>query len=125
MESVSARYDTVIIAVKGLNIIQTWSAAPVTIGSTAASYDFTTSASQAYGDNVLEIEPGVFAMYSGELAADDFIDTTDYVVWETDYNNSTFGVYATDLNGDGFVEGSDYPFLFNNIDSFIELLRPY
>ncbi|MBS7788338.1 hypothetical protein KIH23_13620, partial [Flavobacterium sp. CYK-55] len=39
------------IAVKGANITQTWSAMPQTIGTTPLTYDFTTSASQAYGDN--------------------------------------------------------------------------
>jgi hypothetical protein len=113
------------IAVKGANVIQTWSAAPVTIGTTPASYDFTSAASQAYGDNMIEIDPGVFAMYSGELAADDFIDTTDYVVWESDYNNFAFGVFASDLNGDGFVDGTDYVIWEGNYNNFIFAFYPF
>ena len=36
-----------------------------------------------------------------------------------------FGETAvTDLNGDGFVESGDYPILFNNSDSSIEISRP-
>jgi hypothetical protein len=43
------------------------------------------------------------------------------------YNDNDAGLegyYSTDLNGDGFVESGDYPILFNNSDSGIEISRP-
>jgi hypothetical protein len=97
------------IAVKGSNLVQTWSAMPQTIGNTALNYDFTTSASQAYGDNMIEMESGVFAMYQGELVLDDLVDTQDYTTWEGSYLNGDFGAQLSDLNGDGLVDTADYP----------------
>ncbi|MBK8601105.1 MAG: hypothetical protein IPN80_11665 [Flavobacterium sp.] len=96
------------VAVKGSNIVQTWSATPQTLGAVALSYDFSSAASQAYGDNMTEIEPGVFAMYQGELVIDDLVDTQDYSVWEVSYLNGDFGVQPSDLNGDGLVDTQDY-----------------
>jgi len=96
------------IHVDTVNGLDTWSASPQTVGSTPLSYDFSTAASQAYGDNMREMEPGVFAMYQGELVADDLVDTQDYTVWEVSYLNGDFGVQATDLNGDGLVDTQDY-----------------
>ncbi len=96
------------VAVKGSNIVQTWSATPQTVGAVALSYDFSSAASQAYGDNMIEMEPGVFAMYQGELIIDELVDTQDYSVWEVSYLNGDFGVQPTDLNGDGLVDTQDY-----------------
>ena len=101
------------VVVKGSNILQTWSATAQTVGATPLTYDFTTSASQAYGDNMIELESGVYGAYSGDLSGldsvqDDYIDLYDYSNWETDSNNGAFGVYITDLNGDGYVDLYDY-----------------
>jgi hypothetical protein len=97
------------IAVKGSNLVQTWSATPQAVGTTPLSYDFSSAASKAYGDNMIEMEPGVFAMYQGDLSPDDLVDFGDYVVWEGTYLSLTpYGVQATDLNGDGLVDFADY-----------------
>jgi len=113
------------IVVKGSNIIQTWSANPVTINNTApVTYDFTTSASQAYGDNMRDMGDGSFAIYSGDFNHDDIIDPTDYSQWEIDFNNFSFGVFATDLNGDGIVDPSDYAIWELNFNKFIFAFYP-
>jgi hypothetical protein len=113
------------IAVKGSNLVQTWSAMPQTIGNTTLSYDFSTSASQAYGDNMKEVEPGVFAMYQGDLEVDDLVDLADYSVWESKYLDFAFGVEATDLNGDGLVDLADYNIWEANYLDFIFASYPF
>jgi hypothetical protein len=113
------------IAVKGRNILQTWSADPHTLGSTPSSYDFTSDASQAYGDNMAEVEPGTWAMYSGDLNGDDLVEFTDYTVWEADANNFVFGDYATDLNGDGLVEFTDYTMWEASANMFLFAIYPF
>ncbi|MFY8009612.1 MAG: GEVED domain-containing protein [Flavobacterium sp.] len=113
------------IVVKHRNALETWSANAVTVGATPSSYDFTTAASQAYGDNMKMLESGVYGFYSGDLNQDGFIEGLDFPFLFNDIDNFLEGYHPTDLNGDGFVEGLDFPFLFNNIDAFIELLRPY
>jgi len=112
------------IALKGTNMVQTWSATPQTVGSTPSTYDFTTSASQAYGDNMVDMGSGVYAVYSGDITQDDSIDLSDYATWETDFNEFAFGEFATDLNGDGSVDLIDYSIWETNFNSFIFAFYP-
>jgi hypothetical protein len=104
------------IVVKHRNSLQTWSAAAVIMASTT-SYDFSTAATKAFGDNMIEVETGKFAIFTGDINQDEFIDPFDYPSFE--FDNVTFagGYLATDLNGDGFVDPFDYPvFELNNVN---------
>ncbi|MBL0013279.1 MAG: hypothetical protein IPP30_05795 [Flavobacterium sp.] len=107
------------IAVKGSNLVQTWSAEPQAVGTTPLSYDFTTSSSQAYGDNMLEVEPGVWAFFSGDLNQDNTIDNTDSDALLADVAISNFGPLATDVNGDGSVDNSDTDLFFPNLENSV------
>lgn len=113
------------IAVKTSNAIQTWSAAPVSVGAVPQSYDFSTAATQAYGSNMVDLGSGVFGFYSGDINQDELIDYTDYSQWELDYNNFSFGVFVTDLNGDGLVDYSDYSVWELNYNNFIFASYPF
>jgi hypothetical protein len=113
------------VAVKGVNMIETWTATPQTIGTTPLSYDFSSSASQAYEDNMREIEPGVFAFYQGDINQDGAMDNSDFDQLFPDIDNSNFGVQATDLNGDGAVDNSDLDNIFGNVDNSVYAHRPY
>jgi hypothetical protein len=112
------------VVVKHRNAVQTWSANPVAIGATS-SYNFTTAANKAFGDNMKEVSPGVWAFYSGDINQDGFMDFPDYSLLFNSGDNFEEGYVITDLNGDGFVDFNDYPILFNNADNFIESLYPY
>jgi hypothetical protein len=104
------------IVVKHRNSLQTWSAAAVIMASTT-SYDFTTAATKAFGDNMIEVETGKFAIFSGDINQDEFIDPFDYPSFDIDNINFESGYKATDLNGDGFIDPFDYPiFDINNIN---------
>jgi hypothetical protein len=103
------------IALKHLNSVQLWSASPVTITSTT-SYDFSTALTQAYTDGSTDpmalLAAGVYGMYSGDINQDEYIDGSDYSVYEIDVDNSTnLGLFSlpSDLNGDTYVDGSDFP----------------
>jgi hypothetical protein len=113
------------LAVKYKNTIETWSASPQLVGATPLNYDFTTSFSQAYGGNLIEVEPGVFAIYSGDINQDSNIDNIDYSLWEEDANNFSYGYYATDLNGDGNVDNIDYSIWEKNSNGFIYSIQPF
>ncbi len=112
------------LAVKGTNVIQTWSANPIAVGPTPLSYDFTTATNKAYGNNMIELEPGVFGFYSGDINQDEVIDGTDAVDLFNDVENSAFGALATDINGDGSVDNTDIPFLTNNSENSIFCNKP-
>jgi hypothetical protein len=105
------------------NTVQTWSALPVTFAATT-SYDFTTSASQAYADNQVEVEPGVFAFFGGDLNQDENVDITDQPILETDVANFEYGYFVSDVNGDGNVDISDLPLLETNVGLFIYSAHP-
>ena len=98
------------IAIKHRNTIQTWSADPVMCTGATALYNFTTAAAKAFGNNEIEVEPGIWAFYTGDINQDEFIDGNDFPDFDNDSFNGVSGEYkATDMNGDGFVDGNDFP----------------
>ncbi len=94
------------------------------MGSTPLTYDFTTAASQAYGDNMVDLGDGSFAFYSGDINQDEVVDGSDVPDLYNDIENSAFGDLGTDLNGDGSVDNSDLPSLFNNSENSIFSIHP-
>ncbi|GBL35492.1 hypothetical protein EMGBS15_10870 [Filimonas sp.] len=113
---------TYYIVVKHRNSIETWSAQPVAY--TIGTYDFTTAANKAYGNNMIQIESGKWAFYSGELNNDSNIDLLDMNILSTDINNFLTGYMATDINGDGNVDLLDTFPVETNISNFIFSSRP-
>jgi len=88
------------------------------------SYDFTTAATQAYGDNMIEVATGVYAMFTGDINQDEFVDPFDYPSFELDNFNFASGYLSTDLNGDGFVDPFDYPVFELNNFNFVMSAHP-
>ena len=110
------------IAIKHRNTIQTWSANSVACSNATPLYNFSSFSTQAFGDNQVQVEPGVWAMFTGDLNQDDFIDGNDFPSFDTDSFNGVNSIYvATDMNGDGFVDGNDFPLFdvnsFNGVSS--------
>ncbi len=112
------------IAVKHRNAIQTWSATAVSFNAPAISYNFSTAATQAYGDNQYEVSTGVWAFFTGDIAVDENIDLLDLGMLESDISNFSYGYLSTDLNGDGNVDLLDSPSLETNISNFIYSTHP-
>ena len=113
------------VTVKGSNSIQTWSSIPIAVGSTLpVNYDFSDDSNKAFGNNLVNLDNGVYGIYSGDINADGNIDNTDYTQWETDSNNFSSGIFVTDLNGDGNVDNSDYTIWETNSNSFVFSTSP-
>jgi hypothetical protein len=112
------------VVVKHRSAIETWSSNPVVIAA-SSSYNFTTAANKAFGNNMREIEPGIFAFYNGDINQDGAMDNSDFEQLFPDIDNSNYGVQATDLNGDGAVDNSDLENIFGNVDNSIYTNRPY
>jgi hypothetical protein len=114
------------IAVKHRNAVETWSANPVAITSTPVTYDFTTAANKAFGDNQVQVATGVWAFYSGDIVKDfaESIDLIDLGQVEGEISNFSFGYFAEDLNGDGNVDILDTPKVEDNINNFIFSTKP-
>jgi len=119
--------DTYYITVKHFNCIETWSKAGgeyLINNGTLFNYDFTTSASQAFGNN-LKLIGTKYTIYSGDVNQDGVIDGADL----SNIGNDAFifltGLRVqTDLDGNNIVDGSDYLIADNNSFNFISVSRP-
>ncbi|MBK8600043.1 MAG: hypothetical protein IPN80_05310 [Flavobacterium sp.] len=120
----SAPVGSFYVVVRGANSVTTWSASPQIVGAMQLNYDFTTVSTKAYGNNMVEVESGVWAIYSGELSSDDIIDLQDFTFWEGKYLEFAFGVEPSDLNGDGLVDTQDYTIWEGNYLNFVFEARP-
>ncbi|GBL35469.1 hypothetical protein EMGBS15_10640 [Filimonas sp.] len=116
--------DPCYVVIKHRNGLQTWSANPVSFTSSSTSYDFTMSSSQAYGNNQVEVAPGIWALYSGDLNYDENMDLLDVIIIEQYIFNFQSGYFATDINGDGNVDLLDTPVLENNVFNFVYSNHP-
>lgn len=111
------------IVIKHRNAIETWSANPVLLNENT-SYDFTTAANKAFGSNQVQVEPNIWAFYSGDLNADENIDLLDLGLIEADISNFIFGYFATDINGDGNVDLLDAAPVETNVNGFVFSAHP-
>lgn len=112
------------IAVKHFNTIETWSKAggELIYESDTTQYDFTTSASQAYGNN-LKRKGAKYCLISGDVYQDGYIDGTDMMIIDNDAFIFVSGRFlSSDLNGDGFVDAGDMQIADNNVGR--ETIKP-
>ncbi len=97
--------------------IETWSKSGGIFLSrdySAHPYNFTTSASQAYGNN-LKLKGGKFCIISGDITQDGYIDGSDLLIIDNDAYTFTSGRFLpSDLNGDGFTDAQDMLIADNN-----------
>ena len=98
---------------------------PRTSGSSQGSNQALSAPNKAYGDNMKEVEPGVFAIYSGDVNQDGYIATDDVTTVDNDNLVGAIGNYlVTDLNGDTYVGTDDVTLCDNNNLSGIQIQRP-
>lgn len=103
------------------NSLETWSAFPITISSNT-NYDFTSSQVSAYGSNLVEVETGTYALWSGDITDAVYSGNQDGLIGEADFNELEFvlsnlatGYLEADLNGDHIIEAADQSLLENNL----------
>jgi hypothetical protein len=111
------------IEVRHRNSIRAWSATPVPVVHNG-SFHFSTSSTQAYGVNQHEVEPNVFALYTGDINQDDVVDAFDYLDLDLYLIVGAFGYLSADLTGDGVVDAFDYILLDTNLISGLGAITP-
>jgi hypothetical protein len=112
------------LAVKHRSSLETWSADPITMDPLTA-YDFMYTDINAYGGNQAFVEPVMFAIFTGDINQDGYIDSFDFPALDTDIFNGVSGVYFnTDLNGDGFVDSFDFPLFDANSYNGVSIMTP-
>ena len=106
------------------NSLETWSRLPqnITSGGTL-NYNFTTSASQAFGNN-LKLVSGRYCDFSGDVNQDGLIDLSDVVIVNNGSSVFLTGYVVQDVNGDSIVDLSDLIITLNNASAFVAKIIP-
>jgi len=100
------------IVVSHRNHLETWSKLPQSfVGGTPFNYDFTTAATQAFGDNMKQVG-SVWVLFGGDANRDGSIDAGDISIFIVQYGN--LGYLSCDFNGDGDVNAADILIIANN-----------
>ena len=93
------------IVVSHRNHLETWSKLPQTLTTNVTlSYDFTTAATQAYGNNMKQAG-SVWMLYGGDANMDGSIDANDIPFIIAQFG--TQGYLSADFNGDSDVNATD------------------
>jgi len=114
------------LQLKHRNSIETWSSTGNSFTSGSLTYNFTTSASQAFGSNMVQVDssPLKFGIYSGDVNQDGVVDATDAGAIDNDAFTFVSGYVNTDLNGDSFVDATDGALCDNNASNFVGAVIP-
>jgi hypothetical protein len=113
------------IIAKHRNHLETWSAYTVNFPGGVASFDFTSAAGKAYGDNQ-KLVSGKYCIFGGDIPVQDgLVDLTDEIAVINDANSFASGSkLPTDLNGDDATDLSDIIVVVNNANAFITVQKP-
>lgn len=104
------------------NGINTWSGTALSITPyNGGSYNFTSAASQAYGDNQI-FTGSLYSMYNGDVNQDETIDAGD--IGSTENNIDLDGYSNQDVNGDNYVDASDLALVENNVIAGVGVITP-
>lgn len=112
------------LVVKHRNSIETWSKSVMQfVTGDPISYDFTTSKTKAYGDN-MKFKTGEYCFYSGDVNQNGLIDLTDVTLVNNNSIVFASGYLTTDVTGDNLTDLSDLVLTNNNSNAFIVKMRP-
>ncbi len=111
------------IVVKHRNSIETWSASGQSFSSNTLSYDFTTSSSKAYGNNMVQ-KGSRFCIYSGDVNQDGSVNGLDLGIADNDAFNFVTGYVKSDVNGDNVTNALDLSTTDNNAFNFVSKITP-
>ena len=124
--SKAVNYTQYYIQTKHRNSIETWSKTPQFFINSELSYDFSTSNTQAYGDNLVLVNssPIKYAVYNGDVNQNGNIDLSDVLQTYNSAITFTAGYVVSDLNGDSVVDLNDILITYNNSTGFIRMVMP-
>ncbi|HQY19716.1 MAG TPA: hypothetical protein PK294_00370 [Ignavibacteria bacterium] len=115
---------TYYISVKNKNGLETWSEQSGTNFQNGTNfYDFTISASKAYGNNLVLVGDK-YCIYSGNFNYDNIIDTDDLTMLDNDLYNYAGGNSLTNINGDDIVDIDDLAIVDKNAGNFVLVKWP-
>lgn len=120
----SAPAGSYYVVLRHRNGLETWSAAPIDVEAGGNyDYDFTTSASLAYGNNMI-LKAGKYCIYSGDANQDGQVDASDISLTDNDAFNFATGYLPTDADGNNVIDNIDLSITDNNAFNFIGKQTP-
>ncbi len=100
------------LVVNHRNHLETWSKLAQSFSTNnAVNYDFTTAATQAFGDNMKQIG-SIWVLYGGDANRDGSIDAMDIAIFTQEFGN--LGYLRSDFNGDEDVNALDILIISQN-----------
>ncbi len=119
---------TYYIVIKHRNSIETWSEQPISFSNgNTEYYDFTDAQSKAFDNNLVQVSssPARWAIYSGDVNQDGYVDPLDLsVVDQASFNYVSGRGVAADINGDGYVDPLDLSITDQNSFNYVGIRRP-
>lgn len=115
------------IVISHRNTVETWSSSLHSfVQFSNSAYDFSNLITSAYGNNMQQVDssPLRFAIYSGDVNQDGFIDLKDVVIIYNSSNAFANGYVVTDVNGDLITDLADVIIAYNNAISFVSAKSP-
>ncbi|MFZ4706917.1 MAG: SUMF1/EgtB/PvdO family nonheme iron enzyme [Bacteroidales bacterium] len=112
------------LAIRHRNSIITVTAYPVSFSTGIIDYNFTNTASKAYGSNMTLLASGKWAIYSGDVNQDGIIDSGDMAPVDNLSTLATSGYFVEDANGDGLIDSGDMAIIDNNSTAAVSIAIP-
>jgi hypothetical protein len=123
------------LTIKNQNSLQTVTAAPLLLNTTAENYDFSTTVAKAYGSNEKSLGSGVYGIYTGDITSsstsyptapvqDGLVNLLDVNYIHSSYLHGDTGYIVGDLNGDGAVDLLDEYLAYSNYLLGIHSITP-
>ena len=115
------------LQIKHRNSIETWSkSGGVIFNSFLSTYDLRTGSSQAYGNNLIQVNssPVRYAIYSGDVTQDGAVDASDVSAVDNGALNSLSGYVITDVTGDNYTDAADISIVDNNALNSVSVISP-
>ncbi|MBL8008716.1 MAG: hypothetical protein JNJ56_14440, partial [Ignavibacteria bacterium] len=116
------------ISVKHRNTIETWSkpGSWIVFSQDTASYNFTTAATKAYGDNQKQVNysPVRYAFFGGDINQDGTLDASDLSSVENAAQDGLSGYIISDVTGDDYVDAADLSLVENNVTTGVSAVIP-
>jgi len=111
------------VVVTQRNSISTWSSDPLSFTGNFLAYNYTTSDTMAFGNN-MKLKGSRWTNFSGDIDRDGTVDVSDIVITNNDAANFASGYIVSDVNGDEFTDVSDIVIVYNNAANFVQEITP-
>ena len=115
------------ISLKHRNSIEIWSNINIIFKYSRSVMSFILSSLvSVYGDNEMQVDtsPIRYAMYSGDVNQDGFIDLNDVISISNKANEFAPGYLVQDLTGNNLVDLNDVLMAYNNSVNFVSRKTP-